>query len=442
MNEGNAQTSSSAKLTVYKCPSCSGAVRFDATTGKLACRWCGNEYAAGQLEVKEVSSELNGYECPECGAELMMDDFMASITCPYCGNNEVAPRRFDGVFKPDRIIPFKVTKRRALECYEEMLAQKDYLPDDYAQEAQITSVQGTYVPFWLGAGVVDFDFTWWCTDGAGKNSSSCHRRRVGTFAFSSVPADGSERMRDDLMDSVEPYDHGELVPYSPDFLPGFLAERFTVGSEDVAGRIDRRVKNSALHAAAETIESKWKNRFPDEKRSRATVAFGDCELALLPVWLIVVVYKGVKYHVGVNGQTGKVAVNLPIDPGKQGKKTRKSTVSDILMTLSVIAFAIILVLVIGISSGSFEGVDLLHPNWSALDGGEIAFVAAIAVAFLGMLVLFAAGAYIRAKREVKDSMHNVAEAQDADDFIEEGNLSLSFSGNKKGPRQEQDNWPV
>ena len=57
-------------------------------------------------------------------------------------------------------------------------------------------------------------------------------------------------------------------------------------------------------------------------------------------------------------------------------------------------------------------------------------------------VLFAAGAYIRAKREVKDSMHNVAEAQDADDFIEEGNLSLSFSGNKKGPRQEQDNWPV
>ena len=163
---------------------------------------------------------------------------------------------------------------------------------------------------------------------------------------------------------------------------------------------------------------------------------------VLPVWLIVVVYKGVKYHVGVNGQTGKVAVNLPIDPGKQGKKTRKSTVSDILMTLSVIAFAIILVFVIGFSSGSFEGVDLLHPNWSALDGGEIAFVAAIAVAFLGMLVLFAAGAYIRAKREVKDSMHNVAEAQDADDFIEEGNLSLSFSGNKKGPRQEQDNWPV
>ena len=72
----------------------------------------------------------------------------------------------------------------------------------------------------------------------------------------------------------------------------------------------------------------------------------------------------------------------------------------------------------------------------------IGFIAAVGVAFLLMLVLFAVGAYLRAKRSVKDSMHNVAEAQDADDFIEEGNLSLSFSGNKKGPRQEQDNWPV
>lgn len=426
-----------AKLKVYKCPSCSGAVRYDAHSGQLVCRWCGNGYAAGQLEAKEVSSELQGYECPECGAELMMDDFLTSVTCPYCGNNQVAPRRYAGDYKPDFIIPFKVTKRRALECYEAMLAEKDYLPDDYGAESQVVSVQGTYVPFWLHDGTVDFDFTWHCDDGGGKYQQSCHQRRAGSYAFARVPADASERMRDDMMDSVEPYDYSELVPYSPDYLPGFLAERPTVQRDQVAERIDRRVKNSAMHAAEQTIEAKWRNRFVNDKRSRAAVQRQGGELALLPVWLIVVRYHDKKYLVGVNGQTGKVAVNLPIDPGKQAKTTRKATVSDILMTLSVIAFVILAGVVIGFVQGDFSG----EVNWGALDAGTITVFTIVALAFLLMIVLFAAGAYIRAKRKVHGSMRNVAEALDADEFVYDGSLSLTCSEKGKGPKQETDRWP-
>ena len=424
------------KLHVYKCPSCAGAVKYDAATGKLTCLWCGNRYEAAQLEVKEVCSALQGHVCPECGSKLMLDDFMASVTCPYCGNNEIAPQRFEDDFQPDFIIPFKVTKRQALDCYNEMLKEKEYLPDDYAREARIISVQGTYVPFWLCNGTVDFDFTHYCSTG-GKYAVTCNERRAGTYSFGRVPADGSERMRDDMMDSIEPYEYGELVPFTADYLPGFLAERYTVAENEVAARIDRRVKNSAMHAAADTIEGNWKIMYPEEKRSCATVEYGKAEQAMLPVWLIVVSYRGGKYLVGVNGQTGKVAVNLPIDKGKQGRVVRKATVSDILMTLSVFAVAALLIVVPLVK----EGVDFTKLNFSALTARDISFGMSIVVAFTIMLVAFAVGAYISAKRKVKDAMHNVEEASDADDFIQEGHLALTLSAKEKGPEQLENNWP-
>ena len=65
-----------ATLEVYKCPTCGGALRYDADTGKLACMWCGNDFTTEKLEPKRVNSKLEGYLCPECGAELMADDFI------------------------------------------------------------------------------------------------------------------------------------------------------------------------------------------------------------------------------------------------------------------------------------------------------------------------------------------------------------------------------
>jgi hypothetical protein len=167
------------------------------------------------------------------------------------------------------------------------------------------------------------------------------------------------------------------------------------------------------------------------------VSYGDAVQALLPVWLIVVGYKQKKYLVGVNGQTGKVAVNLPIDKKKESKLTRKETTSDILMTLSVFA---VIVVVLGIGF-VHEGIDITKINWSAVGAGDAAFVITIVVLLLAMLVVFAVAAFRAAKRKVKDSMHNVAEASDADAFIEEGNLDITFSAKKKGPKQSEDNWP-
>ncbi|MDO4806503.1 MAG: hypothetical protein Q4A07_04565 [Coriobacteriales bacterium] len=106
------------QIEVYKCPSCGGAVAFDADAGCLTCAWCGNAYDEKDLEVKRANDSLAGYLCPECGAKLMLDDFIAADTCPYCGNSEVVPHRFErgcvcaGVHDP--IHPVQARSNRAV----------------------------------------------------------------------------------------------------------------------------------------------------------------------------------------------------------------------------------------------------------------------------------------------------------------------------------------
>lgn len=339
--------SENAILEVYKCPSCGGAVRFDAALGALSCVWCRNAYDADSLEIKQVSAGLDGYLCPECGAQLMADDFIAADTCPYCGNHEVAPHRFEGEFAPDAMIPFSISKQQAIECYERTVSEKDYLPDDYIAEDRIISVQGAYVPFWLKDGVINFDCTY---KSLKKTSNKGAMReeffhRVGTYEYSRTPADGSERMPDDMMDSIEPYDFDALVPFSAEYLPGFVAERYTVDADEVDERIGNRMCVSAILAAKSTVPPLNRGPFIEEPRCTTRYLNTSEEQVLLPVWLIAGAYGGEKYLVGVNGQTGKVAVNLPIDEKKQTNAAFKRTLKEELpVPLGLLAFILAIVI--------------------------------------------------------------------------------------------------
>lgn len=427
MGEANQQgdgIGEASTLDVYKCPSCGGAVGFDATTGSLACKWCGNTYDPGNLEPKRVSAELAGYLCPECGAQLMADDFIVADTCPYCGNNEIALQRFEDDFRPDYVIPFALTKRQAIECYESTLAQKLYLPDDFVSHGKIISVQGTYVPFWLLSGVLDFDYTYVTTRHKSKGGSVVHRhRRAGTYEFNRLPADGSQHMPDDMMDSIEPYDYGALVPFSPEYLPGFIAERYTIGPDSVNERIDLRLTISASREAQKTITEYYSSIRGDKDHFTYITHRDRVDQALMPVWLIVISYNGRKYLVGVNGQTGKVAANLPIDEGKQRRAARRMTPKGMLPLAPILLFPC---LVFSGYAAYDLGFDVLAASLAGIMGGSppedavtfrstICFVAGIVIGVILMLIV-ARGAYKDAKERIRQSMQNVEESIDASRF--------------------------
>ncbi len=412
-------------VEVRKCPTCGGAVHYDAHSGALACAWCGNTFEAQELEVRRVDATPTEYLCPECGAQLVMDDFIAATSCPYCGNHEIAPHRLEDEFEPDFVIPFSVTKTQAMQRYEEFLKDKQYLPEGFAERSSIVGMQGTYVPFWLKDGQVDFDFTFVSSHGSRKNVSYGDHHRAGTYTFERIPADSSARMPDDMMDSLEPYDYSKLEPFSMDCLPGFVAEHFTVRSEDVDDRVDYRAKNTAVLACKQTIlDDYWSSTSVDSRRSCATVRHGRSAQALLPVWLFVAKFEGESYLVGVNGQTGKVAVNLPIDQGKQGRSARKEGLISMLISLPGTAPLLFL----GIVTMPKEGLSNM-----VLSIGFILLGLALPVVF------YLYNTKVKS-RQIKSSMHNVRNAGHALDY-DTGGLSLTISAPEKGAVQHENNWP-
>lgn len=347
-----------AQVTNYQCPACTGPLHFESASGKLECEHCGSTFSVEEIEAlyaekshqaeesfakkeEERTAEggaedapwdtsglsedwgadaegMRAYNCPSCGAELICDGTTAATSCPYCGNPSVVPGQFGGTLRPDLVIPFKLDKNAAVAALKAHYKGKYLLPKAFRKESHVQEIKGLYVPFWLYDAGADADCAFHATRSHTRRSGDYEItttehydvRRSGRIQFAGVPADGSSKMPDDYMDSIEPFDYSELKPFSTAYLPGFLADRYDVSAEDNAERADERCKNSTIEYLRQdasdydsvTLES-----------SQFRLQRGRVRYVLLPVWTLVTKWKGKDYLFMMNGQTGKLVGDLPID---------------------------------------------------------------------------------------------------------------------------------
>jgi len=120
-------------------------------------------------------------------------------------------------------------------------------------------------------------------------------------------------MPDDYMDSLEPFDYGELKPFSTAYLPGFLADKYDVSVEDSQTRADERCAESLALELNKTVIG---YETVSEVRREIDVNRGEAHYALLPVWLLNTKWNGKGYLFAMNGQTGKMVGDLPVDKKK------------------------------------------------------------------------------------------------------------------------------
>jgi hypothetical protein len=136
--------------------------------------------------------------------------------------------------------------------------------------------------------------------------------RAGSISFDNVPVDGSTKMADDLMESVEPFDISQGVDFNTAYLAGYLADKYDVSVEQSIPRANERIRNSALDAFKSTVKG-----YTSVTAESASVnsSNGTYKYALYPVWLLNTSWNGQKFTFAINGQTGKIVGNLPIDKG-------------------------------------------------------------------------------------------------------------------------------
>ena len=343
-------------VTNYKCPACTGPLHFVGESGKLECDYCGSTYDLAEIEALQANAEqeaeeaflsqeeldaqndpwdtsgindswgadaegLKVYNCPSCGAELICDATTAATSCPYCGNPTIVPGQFGGAMRPDYIIPFKLSKEKAVEALKKHYRGKHFLPKSFTAENHIQEIKGVYVPFWLFDGKATADITFEATrstvsrEGDYQVTTTRHYnvRRAGTVEFEKVPVDASSKMPDDYMDSIEPYDYGDLKPFSTAYLPGFFADKYDVSVEKSAGRADIRCKNSAVDIVSRTVTG-YETAMPI--RQDVGLIRGKVHYALMPVWVLNTKWNGQNYLFAMNGQTGKMVGDLPVSWGR------------------------------------------------------------------------------------------------------------------------------
>ena len=333
-----------AGLQEYKCPCCGGAIAFDSTIQKMKCPYCDTEFEMdalkgydAELQDEETDSmewetaaggewgegETDGlrtYVCKSCGGEIVGDANTAATSCPFCDNPIVMMGQFSGSLKPDLVIPFKLDKKAAKEGLMKHLTGKRLLPKIFKDQNHIDEIKGVYVPFWLFDTDVDAKVrykatkirTWSDSDYNYTQTSYYMVHRGGSVGFEYVPVDGSTKMADDLMESIEPFNCGEAVDFQTAYLAGYLADKYDVTAEESIDRANERVKKSTEQAFAETVIG-----YDTVVAENTSVQFhgGKAKYALYPVWLLNTTWNGNKYTFAMNGQTGKFVGNLPTDKG-------------------------------------------------------------------------------------------------------------------------------
>ena len=333
------------QVTNYQCPNCLAALNYQSASGKVECASCGTQFdvevieqlyadkeqaaAAAGTEPKwdismtnnfseEEAAHMRGYTCPSCAAAIICDDTTAATSCPYCGNPTVVPGQFTGGLKPDCIIPFKLDKDAAIAALKEYYKGKKFLPKTFMTGNHIDEIKGVYVPFWLFDGEADADMRFRATRvttytrGDYRITDTDHYRvaRSGNVAFEKVPVDGSSKMPDAHMDSVEPFDYSGLKDFSTAYMPGFLADKYDEDADVCAKRANERITTSTERAFAATATG-----YTTLTRDycRIDLKKGDVRYAMMPVWLLSTKWNDKSFLFAMNGQTGKLIGDLPVD---------------------------------------------------------------------------------------------------------------------------------
>ena len=241
----------------YTCPNCAAPLKFNPDKQMFSCEYCMSDFTEkyvqdffAKKEQKENSAEKQEkkeqekakenaakqaqsndsaqaenkteeeaviYNCPSCGAQVVTTASTAATTCFYCQNPVVLGGRLSGEFKPDRVIPFKLSKQKAIDKFLEMCKRKWFLPKNFVSEKHFDKLTGVYFPYWYvdeqrSAQMVakgEKVRSWTVGDDRYTETKVFELHRAGNLIVNNVFERALKGQDRDMLQCVHPYDLGE-----------------------------------------------------------------------------------------------------------------------------------------------------------------------------------------------------------------------------------------
>ena len=325
----------------YKCPCCGAGLVFGSESQQLTCQYCDNTFELDTVKAfnesqKEDQEEtvqwdtseqsqwsdaeqeaIRAYQCPSCGGEIVTDENTAATFCPFCDNPTIMPSRLSGGLKPDGVLPFRTTKEDAKAAFLRLCKGKPLLPSGFASQQRVEKITGMYVPFWLYDCEADYHGTYKATRIRRWSDTRYHYTKTDHFLlkrdaqgkFSGIPMDGSSKLEDAFMESIEPFDYNYIQAFEMAYLSGFFADKYDVPAENGEARIRQRVEQSIRDELQKTMLS-YSTVVPTGKQLH--IDQSKARYVLLPVWMLNSRYGDKTYTFAMNGQTGKMTGSFPV----------------------------------------------------------------------------------------------------------------------------------
>ena len=319
-----------------KCPHCGAKIDYNPKTQNFKCEYCGIETTIKELEKYNISNksavknekateeniddydEYMTYTCQDCGAEIIADKETTATFCVYCGNNAILKNKLSGKFSPKEIIPFKKDKQDAINAFISLSKGRPLMPKKFNSQENIEKIRGIYIPFWFHDFHIEGALTmkgvtheYWSVGNTDYTKTKVYELiREGNVDFHSVPVDGSTRFDNALMNTIQPYDYSELIPYNHAYLAGFLAERYDVEGNDTREEVEKDILNDVKNTFKQDASAFGITKIKDNTLQTTNHKI---EYVLLPVYMVNVKYMGKIYTFAMNGQTGEFIGNIPVD---------------------------------------------------------------------------------------------------------------------------------
>ena len=321
-----APTVAPEEIRHYFCTQCGGKLAFDPARGVLRCELCRHElsaqdprvaaHAVAEQDWMQAVHTERGHRwelpvarvlhCQACGAVVTLPPSRVSDTCPFCDSAHVVESAASrDLIGPEGVIPFGFPVEAVLNHAHRWLAAQRFRPGDLDARATFVRPRPIYLPFWT------FDLS-----GAIKWAGYIERETVGRQRVR-MPVDGV--ILADCDDLLVPatnslaaallgelrYDTRGTIPYAPDLLADWPAEIYRIPVADASLQARTLAQAQDIAALDKGIAPGIIEEVQGVTVDRSGLLVLSYKLLLAPVWVTEYGYKGERYPLLVNGQTGR-----------------------------------------------------------------------------------------------------------------------------------------
>lgn len=260
--------------------------------------------------------------CASCGANLVVEADRRTTRCPYCDAPSVVDRpatadRPDPVFA----IGFAVDRHEARNGLRAYLHGRRWAPTSL-RGATAERVEGVYVPSYLYTATADSRYR--AEIGEDYTVTETHKkgvRRVRKTEYRTL--EGSHRcyvdglvvtasngLANSELEAIEPYDPAGLRRFSPALVSGWISEEPSLDREASL----ELARGEARDQVARRLHAFMPGDSHHGLQATTTLDDESMDLVLAPVWVCAVRWRTDRppLRLVVNGQTGKVAGDVPV----------------------------------------------------------------------------------------------------------------------------------